>query len=83
MHFSISQGGTLVSIQPPELAANCRNGIYVCCNGGGNHGNGNHGGECGYHLWYWLKPAPIPHHNYLMQDMRETIPHINGNGSHA
>ena len=78
MHLSYHDGLNLVAIQPPQLPAHCRNGIYICCNSGGV----GHNGSCGLHLWVWGAPDPIPHHNVLLAAIHRDVPHCNGQGSH-
>jgi hypothetical protein len=78
MKLKAWNGLELVDIQPPDLKNHCREGVYICCL---NH---NHnGGDCGYHLWVWCKPDPIPHHNILLNAIKKDVPHVNGNGAHA
>lgn len=75
-------GSALVDIQPPDLKDYCRAGIYICCKEGDGHSHNAAPPDCGYHLWLYVGPDPIPHHNILLMRIRAEVPHINGQGAH-
>jgi hypothetical protein len=81
--MNIWNGQELVVIHPPQLKNYARAGVYICCMSGAGHNHGGPSDPCGYHLWAYVGPDPIPPLNALLHMIQRDVPHVNGNGAHA
>jgi hypothetical protein len=71
MKLYVWDGLQLQTIQPPQMPAHARAGVYVDCQPQGQT-------EQCLHLWAYGGPDPVPPHHTLLKQIRENVPHVNG-----
>lgn len=85
MKCRVWNGTSLEGIDLQDMPQFARQGLYVCC----KHGQSGHTHEdaqissCGFHLWIYAGPDPIPNWHKIKKLIKKEVPHVNGHGTHA